>query len=524
MKKVSHLFVLTLLFSLLWSGCKKSDDPLIPVSPAPTLTGFSPTSGTAGTSVILTGTNFSTTAADNAVKFNGTAATVSAATDTSLTVSVPEGASTGKITVQVGSKTAASTNDFTLNPPSPPVTLTSFSPATGTGGTIVTLTGTNFSTSVINNVVKFNGTSALVTAATATSLTVSVPESGSTGKITVQVGSQTATSVNDFVYATIAGITVSTLAGSGAFGFADGAGTAAQFYQPTGVAVDASGNVYVAEAENHRIRKVTSDGVVSTLAGSGTAGFADGSGTVAQFNSPRGITLDASGNLYIADGVNNRIRKITPTGAVTTLAGSGVAGFADGNGLAAQFFFPKGIAVDASDNLYVADDINHRVRKITPAGTVSTLAGSALGSADGAGTAAQFNRPTGVAVDASGNVYVADAKNHRIRKITSNGTVSTLAGSTEGFAEGTSTAARFSEPVGLAVDASGNVYVADSDNSRIRKITPDGTVSTLAGGSAGFADGTAATARFRSPSGVALDAAGIVYVADRQNHSIRKIQ
>lgn len=187
-------------------------------------------------------------------------------------------------------------------------------------------------------------------------------------------------------------------------------------------------------------------------------------------------------------------------------------------------FFPKGIAVDASGNLYVADDINHRVRKITPAGTVSTLAGSALGSADGAGTAAQFNRPTGVALDASGNVYVADAKNHRIRKITPNGTVSTLAGSTEGFAEGTSTAARFSEPVGLAVDASGNVYVADSDNSRIRKITPDGTVSTLAGGSAGFADGTATTARFRSPSGVAVDAAGIVYVADRQNHSIRKIQ
>ena len=172
----------------------------------------------------------------------------------------------------------------------------------------------------------------------------------------------------------------------------------------------------------------------------------------------------------------------------------------------------------------MADDINHRVRKITSTGTVSTLAGSVLGSADGAGTAAQFNRPTGVAVDASGNIYVADAKNHRIRKISSDSTVSTLAGSTEGFSEGSGTAARFSEPVGLALDASGNVYVADSDNSRIRKITPDGTVSTLAGGSAGFADGTATTARFDSPSGVAVDAAGNVYVADRQNHSIRKIE
>jgi len=439
MKKASHIFILSLFFFLLWSGCQESDDPLVPVTPAPTLTGFSPTSGTAGT--------------------------------------------------------------------------------------IVTLTGTNFSTSQANNVVKFNGTPATVSAATATSLTVTVPDGASTGKITVQVENQVATSATDFVFIQSASPTVSTLAGNGTLGFADASGTDARFYQPTGVALDASGNVYVADAENHRIRKITPTGTVSTLAGSGTSGSDDGTGAAAQFNSPRAVAVDASGNVYVADGINHTIRKITPAGEVSTLAGSGASGFADGAGTAAQFYFPKGIALDASGNIYVADEINHRVRKVTPTGTVSTLAGSTSGFADGDGTAAQFSSPRGVAVDDSGNVYVADAGNHRIRKITPTGTVSTLAGSTSGIAEGTGTAAKFNAPAGVAVDASGNVYVADDENERIRKITSSGVVSTLAGGFlSGFVDGDATDAQFRSPTGVALDASGIIYVADRHNHSIRKIQ
>jgi hypothetical protein len=232
MKKTTHLFILSLFFSLLWNGCKKSDDALALVTSSPTITGFSPTSGTEGTSVTITGTNFSTTSSGNTVKFNGTAATILTATATGLTVSVRTGASTGKITVQVGSQTATSANDFIVIPPAPPVTITGFSPATGAAGTNVTITGTNFSSSIINNLVKFNGALALVTAATATSLTVSVPEDGSTGKITVQVGSQTATSTNDFVFDATIGLNVSTFAGSGEIGLTNAIGTAAKFFGP----------------------------------------------------------------------------------------------------------------------------------------------------------------------------------------------------------------------------------------------------------------------------------------------------
>ena len=319
---------------------------------------------------------------------------------------------------------------------------------------------------------------------------------------------------------------VTTLAGSGTLGSADGTSTAASFNSPAGVAIDASGNVYVADFYNHRIRKITAAGVVTTFAGSGTAGFTDGTSTVANFNSPSGVAVDASGNVYVGDQRNHRIRKITAAGVVTTLAGSGTAGFADGTGTVANFNYPYGVAVDASGNVYVADQSNKRIRKITAAGEVTTLAGSGTQAfADGTGTAASFNYPTGVTVDASGNVYVADYGNHSIRKITAAGVVTTLAGSgTDGYADGTGTTTRFSRPLGVAVDASGNVYVADQVNHRIRKITSAGVVTTLAGsGMAALANGTGTAASFYFPQGVALDASGNLYVADFDNHSIRKI-
>ena len=528
MRRLYKLLVLTCVFFLLWSACKESEDPIPPPATAPTLTGFSPTSGTIGTVVILTGTNFSTTLLDNTVKFNGTVATVSAATTTNLTVSVPTGATTGKISVEVDGQTATSSNDFTVVAPVAPLTLTSFSPTTGTAGTVVTLTGTNFSPTIANNIVKFNGTIATISAATATSITVEVPAGVTTGKITVQVGNQTATSADDFVYNAAASAnknTVVTVAGNGTLGFTDGNIADARFYQPTGVAVDAAGNIYVADSENHRIRKITTAGIVSTLAGSGTAGAAEGVGTAAQFNSPRAVAVDGTGNVYVADGINNKIRKITPAGEVSTLAGSGAYGFADGDGINAKFYFPKGIALDASGNIYVADDINHRIRKITPTGTVTTIAGSTSGADDGLGINAKFHNPTGVTLDAAGNIYVADAGNNRIRMITPTGTVTTIAGSTVGVTEGTGTAAKFNKPVGIAIDASGNIYVADDENERIRKITTGSVVSTLAGGFlSGLADGVGGDAKFNSPSGLAIDASGNIYVADRHNHSIRKIQ
>jgi sugar lactone lactonase YvrE len=330
--------------------------------------------------------------------------------------------------------------------------------------------------------------------------------------------------MSDFVEAKIILSMVTTLAGSGVAGYTNGTGTAAQFNYPYGIAVDASGSVYVADSNNSRIRKITPSGVVTTLAGS-TYGYANGTGTAARFSYPSGVAVDAAGTVYVADTYNNRIRKITPAGVVTTLAGSGTAGYADGTGTAAQFNYPFSVAIDATGTVYVADTSNHRIRKITPAGVVTTFAGSAQGYTNGTGTAAQFNSPIGVAVDAAGTVYVADRINHRLRKITPAGVVTTFAGSgTAGYTNGTGTAAQFNYPYGIAVDVAGTVYVADRINHRIRKITPAGVVTTLAGsGTVGYTNGDGTAAQFYSPYCVAVDAAGTVYVADSSNQRIRKI-
>ncbi|WP_197893518.1 NHL repeat-containing protein [Variovorax sp. PBL-H6] len=316
---------------------------------------------------------------------------------------------------------------------------------------------------------------------------------------------------------------VSTFAGSTAAGSADGTGAAASFNGPQALAVDASGNVYVADTSNHQIRKITPAGVVTTLAGSTAPGDADGKGAAAQFRLPDSVAMDANGDIYVAD-YNHKIRKITPDGVVTTFAGSGTAGPADGTGAAAQFNNPGGIAVDANGNFYVADIDNHMIRKITPDGVVTTLAGSTTpGFADGTGAAARFNTPVGVAVDLGGNVYVTDWSSNVIRKITPAGVVTTFAGSgTLGPADGTGTNAQFSTPSGISVDGAGNVYVSDAGNRAIRKITPAGVVTTLAGSrTRGSADGIGTAAQFDSPYDVQLDASGNLYATS--GNAIRKI-
>jgi len=401
----------------------------------------------------------------------------------------------------------------------PPPTISGFSPASGAVGTVVVITGSNFSTIPSQNTVKFNGRPATVTAATATQLTVTIPEGARDGIITVEVGGKTASSASAFDYTEV--VTVSTLAGS-TVGYADGTGSAARFNGPTGVAVDGSGNIYVADSQNHRIRKITPAGLVSTLAGS-TFGYADGTGSEARFSTPNGVAVDGSGNVYVSEYSNHRIRKITPTGQVTTLAGS-TRGYADGGGTNARFDSPEAVAVDGSGNLYVADAQNHRIRKITPEGVVSTLAGSTPGYADGSGSAAKFHGPNSVAIDGSGNLYVFDWNNFRIRKVTPAGVVTTLAGSTQGYVDGIGSAAKFNLSRGVAIDGSGNIYVCDYGNLRIRKVTPAGVVSTLAGsGELGNTDGTGSTARFHGPYSVAVDGSGNLYVAEIYNHRIRKI-
>ncbi len=294
------------------------------------------------------------------------------------------------------------------------------------------------------------------------------------------------TSSNTIRKITSAGV-VSTLAGSaGVAGSQDGAGSSAWFNQPGGVAVDGAGNVCVADTGNATIRKITPSGTVSTLAGSpGSRGNQDGTGSAASFSSPVGLAVDGAGNLYVTDAFNATIRKITPAAVVSTVAGSAAnRGGADGTGAAARFNYPNGVAVDTAGNLYVADTYNDTIRKITPNGVVTTLAGSAgiSGATDLTGSNALFNQPYGVAMDGAGNVYVADTGNGTIRKITPDGAVTTVAGMAgiAGLGDGAGSSALFNQPHGLWVDSAGNIYVADTGNAALRKIATDGTVTTLA--------------------------------------------
>jgi len=298
---------------------------------------------------------------------------------------------------------------------------------------------------------------------------------------------------------------VSTLAGCAPRqGGQDGNGGTARFRYPLGVAVHSGGNALVADSTNYTIRKISPMGQVTTLAGlAGNQGSQDGSGGAARFAQCEAIAVDTTGTVFLADTWNHTIRKVTSAGAVTTLAGlAGTSGSQDGTGSAARFFLPKGIAVDGAGNVLVADSNNHTIRKVTPAGVVTTLAGLAgnIGSRDGAGSMARFSQPEGVAVDANGVAYVADTWNHTIRKITPDGEVSTVAGvpEVEGSQDGTGSEARFYAPKGIAVDAAGNLFVADSNNYTIRMIAPGGAVGTIGGwiGRSGHRDGIGANALF----------------------------
>ncbi|MFN7930688.1 MAG: SMP-30/gluconolactonase/LRE family protein, partial [Blastocatellia bacterium] len=329
---------------------------------------------------------------------------------------------------------------------------------------------------------------------------------------------------------------LNTVAGTRRQGFngEGGTGVAVQLSAPETVATDAAGNLYIADKGNHRIRKVTRTGQISTVAGNGQLGSSGDGGLAsnAAMNEPNGVVVDSAGNLYISDTNNHRIRKVSAAGIITTIAGTGIAGFSGDGGSAvqAQLNIPVGLVLDQGGNLLIADAGNQRVRRLNlGTGVITTIAGNGYGSGGDGGqaTQAQLNFPTGVALDQSGNLYIAETSNHQVRKVTPGGIISRYAGTgASGFSgdNGQATLARLSAPGGLAVDAAGNLYIADQNNNRVRKVTPTGIITTFAGNGNtqdGSDEGSAATdVLLRAPAGVTVDGAGNIFIADTDNHRV----
>ncbi len=331
---------------------------------------------------------------------------------------------------------------------------------------------------------------------------------------------------------------ISTIAGNGTLGFSGDGGpaTAAQLTNPTGVAVDSAGTAYIADTGTHRIRKVSAAGVISTVAGNGDSGYSGDGGPAitARLSFPTAVAVDSVGNLYVADTGNARIRKVTPEGVISTVAGNGTAGFSGDGGPAtsAQLDALDGVTIDSGGNLYIADSFNFRIRKVTVAGVINTVAGNGNPGFSGDGgpaTSAQLGNPTGVAVDSAGNLYFSDVHFNRVRKVTQDGIISTVAGNgIPGFSGdgGPAISAELNGPIGLVVDSAGNLYISDQGNFRIRKVTADGVISTVAGnGTSALSNdtGPATSLPLVHPTGVAVDPAGDLYIADPDNFTVRKV-
>lgn len=332
--------------------------------------------------------------------------------------------------------------------------------------------------------------------------------------------------------------TIDTVAGTGVQGFSGDGGlaTAARLNFSYGLAVDGAGNLYISDSSNHRIRRVDASGIITTVAGTGTAGYGGDGGpaVAAQLNEPRGIAVDTAGNLYIADLNNHRIRRVGTGGTITTVAGTGAAGYSGDGGAATAALLnsPFGVAVDASGRLHIADSANYRIRRVETNGTIATEAGtgtSGYGGDNGPALAAQFQFIFGIAQDGAGNLYLADGNNHRVRRVAANGTMTTVAGvGISGFSGdgGAATAAQLNFPTGMAIDTAGMLYIADAGNNRVRQVTAGGTVTTLAGsGASGYGGdgGPASTAQLQFPFAVVLASRSRLQVADSANFRTRLV-
>ena len=506
---ISGCLFLVCILSLSINSCKKSQ-----TGSANANLGFAPQYDTLGGTITITGLDFDPSGSTDSVYFSGAspvAAQILSASASQLTVVIPAYAESGPISIKVGANSYTTPNDFLLSP--------TFYPMSQGIGYLVNIYGNGFSTTPSENLVRFNGTVAVVSVATEHQLTVIVPQHANAGQIVVTTNKRTAPSIANFMPAP--GGSVTTLAGSGDPGAVDDLGVAASFNQPYGLCTDSLGNIYVADYGNNKIRKISSTGLVSTLAGNGLSPDADGPLLSASIYAPTSVAIaDGDTNrIYVTESVGNRIRFIS-NDSVNTLV--------NGNIPAMIYAQPMGLSIDTSGNLFFTNINDSDVVEITAAETINIIAAS-ISPVHGytAQNIVSLNQPSGTAIDLNGNLYVADMVNNRVLKISSSGTLSTFAGSGEaGAADGQGISAQFNHPTSLITDPVGNVYVVDAGNNEIRRISPDGNVTTLAGSPANSVstDGSSGAAGFNNPFGIAIDNFGVLYVSELGGNKIRKIR
>lgn len=527
--------------SEVFSGFTVTNAVLLPV-----ITGITPNKGVIGTSLpaVISGTSLTSA---STVSFIGTgvSATIDAGGNDqalAVTITIGEDAPLGvqTLTVTTPAGTSAAFNGFTVSRP----TITGISTPTGTQGFSIPalITGSTLSGATS---VSFSGTGVSATiqpGATDTSvpvlITIAASAPAGLRAITVTTTNSTTIPFNGFTVAPLgpSGV-IFTFAGDGTTDFKGDGGqaTAASLYGPNGVSVDAAGNVYIADTNHNRIRKVNPNGVISTVAGNDGQHFGGGDGgaaTAATLFDPTSAAPDHAGNLFISDYDDYRIRVVAPNGIINTFAGNGAFGFSGDGGQAtlAELNFAISVTTDASGNVYIADRENHRIRKVTPGGIITTVAGNGTAAFSGDGgqaTAASLCSPSDVAVDAAGNIFIADSGNMRIRKVTPGGIITTVAGSANGSGgDGVpATETQFEYPDNVAVDQAGNIYIADSGTRKVRKVDSTGTISTIAGGGdiETLGDGGPAINSSLQPAGLAVDSSGNLLIADFSHNRIRKI-
>jgi sugar lactone lactonase YvrE len=515
MKKLTSRFPFAILgltgfFFLLTLSCSKNGDVYGRFN-------VTPEADTIGATVTITGSNFDPTNTRDTVMFNAPAGyylyntnvKIISASSSQLTVIVPPNALTGLVKVKVGNIVYSTITDFTVVP--------NFSPITEAAGYSINITGSGFSTDLAGNQVKFNGMSATVTAALNWKLTVTVPHGVTKGPISVTTNGKTVTSLIDFAPAPIA--TVTTLAGSGTAGSTDDVGLAASFNQPMGLCTDNKNNLYVADLGNNKIRIVTPDGKVSTLAGNGNAPDADGTYLSASIYAPSSVAINGdTSSMYVSESLGNRIRYLH-NGNVTTLSNNNTIPYT-------IYFEPYGLSIDNSGNIFFVNWGYGNVTEITASQQVKLLAATSSPIAGySTNNIVSMYIPQGTSLDNQGNLYVANTGSFNILKITPSGNVSVFAGGGNTVGDGPANSVVLDHPTSLAFDANGNMYVVESGVNQIRRITPDGYITTVAGSSnnGSSQDGTGASAGFNNPFGIAIDANGVIYVSEAGGNKIRKL-